>query len=73
MRHSIRLDLTFGLERIKKSFSSNDPPLTDEGVTKAYAAGMMIIAYKYQLEHMFNKGRPFDKFIIESSPFLRTM
>ena len=34
---------------------------------------MMIIAYKQRLEHMLNNGQPFDEFILESSPFLRTM
>ena len=34
---------------------------------------MLIIAYKAHLEQRLNNGQPFDEFIIEASPFLRTM
>lgn len=73
MRHGQRMDKTFGMERLRTSFIYNDPPLTDEGKSQAFQTAYMIIAYKYQLEQKLNDGRPFDRVVLESSPFLRTM
>ena len=67
------MDKTYGMERLRTSFIYNDPPLTDEGKTHAYQTAYMVIAYKYQLEQKLNDGKPFDRVVLESSPFLRTM
>lgn len=73
MRHGERMDKTYGMERLKTAFRSCDPPITTEGQNQAFATGMMIVAYKFQIEHRLNQGRPFDRIVIESSPFIRTM
>ena len=73
MRHGERIDLTFGMQRLKTSFEYNDPTLTVEGRAHAYHTGMLILAYKHQLEHRLNGGAPFDEVVIEASPYLRTM
>ena len=67
------MDKAISIERVNTSFRYNDPPLTEKGRKDAYEKGYMIIAYKYQLEQRLYGGRPFDKIVIESSPFLRTM
>lgn len=73
MRHGERIDLTFGMQRLRTEFEYNDPTLTVEGKAQAFQTGMLILAYKYQLEHDLNQGEPFEEVIIESSPYLRTM
>mmetsp|Transcript_33799 Transcript_33799/g.39764 ORF Transcript_33799/g.39764 Transcript_33799/m.39764 type:complete len:149 (+) Transcript_33799:36-482(+) len=73
MRHGQRMDKAISVERLKTSFAYNDPPLTEAGRTDAYQKGYLILAYKFQLEQRLNGGKPFDKVIVESSPFLRTM
>ena len=73
MRHGERMDKTFGMQRLRSSFRYNDPPLTDDGKSQAYRTGMLIIGYKFQLEQQLFGGEPFDRIILEASPFLRTM
>jgi broad specificity phosphatase PhoE len=44
-----------------------DPPLTPNGIRQAEQTG------RYLKEYFEEEGLAFDKIIIESSPFLRTM